>query len=69
MNVQIGIDYSNDKDETALAISLGEEIYLYKGKEAEILIAVINGQWRCNICGGLVSFDGTKPLKGMWEHR
>lgn len=22
-----------------------------------------NADWRCNICGGIVSFDGTKPLK------
>lgn len=24
---------------------------------------------RCNICGGLVKFDGTKPEAGMWGHR
>lgn len=69
MNVQIGIDYSKGKDETGLAISLGDEMYLYKGKEAEVLITAINGQWRCNICGGIVKYDGTKPLKGMWGHK
>lgn len=42
----------------------GESIPQHRGAEGEYLeyelsIPVI--EWRCNLCGGLVLFDGTKP--------
>lgn len=59
--MNIGIDYSKGEDEATLAVRLGDEIYIYKGKEAKILIEALHSNWRCNICGELVQFDGTKP--------
>lgn len=30
---------------------------------------IVNETYRCNICGGNVSFDGTPPVPGMWGGR
>jgi len=39
------------------------------GLEEHKLEQVVPDEYRCNICGGLVSFDGTPPVAGNWGGR
>ena len=39
------------------------------GIEHHHLEKIVPDSRRCNICGGVVQFDGTKPQPGMWGGR
>ena len=39
------------------------------GIENHHLEKIVADSYRCNICGGVVQFDGTKPEPGMWGGR
>lgn len=34
--------------------------------EHHFLERIVPAEYRCNICGGIVEFDGTPPVKGNW---
>lgn len=40
-----------------------------EGIEEHYLEKIVPDDFRCNICGGVVMFDGTKPVPGNWGHR
>ena len=40
-----------------------------EGLENHHLEKIVADNYRCNICGGVVEFDGTKPQPGMWGGR
>lgn len=39
------------------------------GMEHHHLEKIVPDEHRCNICGGVVSFDGTAPVPGNWGGR
>lgn len=39
------------------------------GIEQHHLEKIVPDEYRCNICGGIVSFDGTAPVAGNWGGR
>ena len=39
------------------------------GMENHHLEQIVPDEYRCNICGGVVSFDGTPPVGGNWGGR
>lgn len=40
-----------------------------EGIEEHYLEKIVPDDYRCNICGGVVSFDGTPPVAGNWGGR
>ena len=44
-----------------LGTSIGHESE--DGKYIEYELSESNQEWRCNLCGGIVRFDGTAPTK------
>lgn len=40
-----------------------------EGIEHHHLEKIVPNDYRCNICGGIVSFDGTPPVPGNWGGR